>query len=274
MSSPGCFYACLSCSGADTFSSCTACAAPLELYSSSCLDPVLLGVQLASTLCILLFVIPHMLHIRRLLTLTLLFDITQFVHYFKFLSVYDQSRNAYMMLGGRGWGPWSEGWSLIASGQGVGVWAAEEANVDKAIRILVYVAGVMALTLVLSLVKILTGEQGVTFSTFWKKNWLNSLVLGVYITIQDMAFIVASKFYLNSGSIGSTSSTLSVVELILAICFSLIIVAYVVCLTYIVNEMPSNNPNEYFYHANMFVFSFDSGEYFPTLYSIENPQPK
>lgn len=112
---------------------------------------------MASTLSLLIFVIPHLLHIRRLLTLTLLFDLVQVVHYFKLLTVYDSSRNVYLMLGGRGWGDWSEGWNLVGAGQGAGIWVTEEGNVDKAIRIIIYFSGVMALTLILSLIKIVTG---------------------------------------------------------------------------------------------------------------------
>lgn len=212
-----------------------------------------------------------MLHIRRLATLTLVFDLIQFVHYFKFLTVYDSARNVYMMLGMRGWGAWSEGWNLVGMDQGAGIWVTEESVIDKTIRIVVFIAGIMVLTMVLGVVKMVTGEQGVTFTMFIKKNWLNSLMLAVYITIQDMAFIVAKVFYLQSGTLGFFTSTYSIIDLVLAILFALIIMATFVVLTYIINAMPANNPNEYFYHANMFVFGFDSGEYFPTYYSIENP---
>lgn len=116
-----CHSACLTCSNI-TFLNCTSCTAPLELYNGTCLATVNYAVQIASTIVLLMFVIPQMLHIRRFMTLSLIFDMLQVVGFFKYITSYDANRNFYMMLGGRGWGAWSEGWSLIGMDTGVGVW--------------------------------------------------------------------------------------------------------------------------------------------------------
>jgi hypothetical protein len=68
----------------------------------------------------------------------------------------------------------------------------------------------------------ITGEQGVTLAEFWRKNWLNSLMLGAYLTTQDMAFIVANKFYFNSSQISQISSTSDIIDLTIAIVFGLV----------------------------------------------------
>ena len=142
-----------------------------------------------------MFVIPQMLHIRRFLTLSFIFDMVQVVAFFKYITAYDANRNVYMMLSGRGWGSWSEGWNLLGMDTGVGIWTSEERDIDKSVRIGCYFAGIMLLTFLLGLIKMATGEQGVTLAEYWRKNWLNSLMLGVYINVQDMSFIVANKFY-------------------------------------------------------------------------------
>lgn len=97
----------------------------MELYSGTCLSTVNYVVQITSTFLLLLFVIPQMLHIRRFMTLSLIFDMVQVVAFFKYLTAYDANRNFYMMLSGRGWGSWSEGWSLVGMDTGVGVWVNE-----------------------------------------------------------------------------------------------------------------------------------------------------
>lgn len=151
-----CNAACLTCSAA-AFFNCTSCSPPLELYSGTCLSPTNYAVQIASTLALLMFVIPQMLHIRRFMTLSLIFDMTQVVAYFKYITAYDSNRNFYMMLSGRGWGIWSEGWNLLGINTGVGIWTTEEDDIDKAIRIGCYFGGIMVLTFILGLIKMATG---------------------------------------------------------------------------------------------------------------------
>lgn len=128
----------------------------------------------------------------------------------------------------------------------------------------------MMLTFILGLIKMATGEQGVTLGEYWRKNWLNSLMLGVYVNVQDMSFIIANKFYFRFWSVSDFSSTAQIVDLVIAIVFGAALLTVFISLTYIVNVMPTNNTGQYFYHANMFLFNFEE-ELFPNYYKLEHP---
>jgi hypothetical protein len=82
----------------------------------------LYGLQIAVTISLLIFVIPQLLHYRRFMVLTKIYNYVQFVSYFKYFVVYEPFRHCYLSVLGRGWGVWSEGWNLLNYGIGVGVW--------------------------------------------------------------------------------------------------------------------------------------------------------
>lgn len=95
-------------------------------------------------------------------------------------------------------------------------------------------------------------------------------MLAVYVNLQDMAFIVANKFYFRYSDIGDVSTTAKIIDLVIALLLGIALVAVPICLTYVINTMPENNVGQYFHHANMFLFNFEE-ELFPNYYQLEHP---
>lgn len=61
---------------------------------------------MAFTLSLVLFIIPHVLHIRRFMVAMKIFDYIQIAYYFKYLTTYEPYRHQFLYLGFRGWGTW------------------------------------------------------------------------------------------------------------------------------------------------------------------------
>lgn len=80
-------------------------------------------------------------------------------------------------------------------------------------------------------------------------------MVALYITIQDMSFIIANKFYLRSATLSTMDPSYHIIDLILSLIFAAIIIATIISLTYVVSTMPKNNHGQFFHHANMFIFS-------------------
>ena len=90
--------------------------------------------------------------------------------------------------------------------------------------------------------KLITAENNFKLSMYIKKNWLNTLMLGVFVTAQDMAFVVAEKLYFQSSSFLNASSPYLIIETILGVVFVLILLAAFYALLFVVNDVVVNPP--------------------------------
>ena len=118
-----CHNSCLTCLG-NAFYQCLSCP-PNSLFSNNmCLQEPIYGLQLAVTLSLLIFILPQLFHYRRLLVLSKIYNYVQFVSYYKYFLFFEPSRYCYLSILGRGWGDWTEGWTLVGLGSGVGLWTS------------------------------------------------------------------------------------------------------------------------------------------------------
>ena len=129
-----CEIPCQTCSQS-AFYSCMSCLDSSQvLVNTLCVTTPSLYYQIATTCCILLFVLPVIIR-KRCLTLIKILDYVQIVAYFKLIKGYTSVRHVWLYAGMRSFGDWSDGWSIISGDVSPPIWTTEEGVINKTIRI-------------------------------------------------------------------------------------------------------------------------------------------
>ncbi len=67
--------------------------------------------------------------------------------------------------------------------------------INKVVRIFAIWIGVILIMLIFGVVKTMMGDSQITFIKYVEKNISLALIIGFYINVQDMAFIMANSYY-------------------------------------------------------------------------------
>jgi hypothetical protein len=122
----------------------------------------------------------------------------------------------------------------VTGNVGMPVWIVEETAVNKIIRVIVVWAGILSVMLIMGMVKSMSGDSQINFTTYVAKNFPIAIALGFYVNVQDMSLIMANA--LNSLIITSPFSSIGlIIQFCSAIAFALIFLTFIIWMFYRIN---------------------------------------
>jgi hypothetical protein len=199
------------------------------LTGTLCIKDPTLYLQIASIVICCIVIIPFLIR-KRCLTVVKIIDFIQMAAYFKLINGYPRNRNVLLYLGMRSWGDWADGWKLFANDQTPLIWANEEGVINKSVRIVCTWGVIIAVCVLLGFLKVALDEKTLTFSKYMNKNFVNVCSFAYYFTLQDIAFVIAIPL-MNP----NLTNLHNIISFALGIVFSLITIAYMVWIFYLIN---------------------------------------